>query len=190
MIFSAGTGSACQTLRRKRPAIRSIHRSSSSDHETSLFRGGASPSLRGPGALLLFGVRPGLAGSSPRYFSTFRALIASTHLYFLRIISTCASESVPRAVASESFEKDLLTEPRSLPLAVLTRRRRSHYFSANSRTTIVSFSSANPCGFLMKSPYLSCSRNSTLEPSLKNVADLTFFGILGIASTGSCQFRM
>jgi len=30
------------------------------------------------------------------------------------------SESVPRAVASEAFEKDLLMEPRSLPLAVLT----------------------------------------------------------------------
>jgi len=38
------------------------------------------------------------------------------------------SDSVPRAVASESFEKDLLTEPRSLPLAVLTRRRRSKKF--------------------------------------------------------------
>jgi hypothetical protein len=114
----------------------------------STLRGGPSPSLRGSGAFLLLGVRPGLAGSSPRYLSTFRALIASTHL----------------------------TPP--------------YYFSANSRTTIVSFSSVNPCGFLMKSPYLSCSRNSTLEPSLKNVADLTFFGILGIASTGSCQFRM
>ena len=30
------------------------------------------------------------------------------------------SESVPRAVASEAFEKDLLTGPRSLSLAVLT----------------------------------------------------------------------
>src|SRR5262245_60619169 len=52
----------------------------------SPLRGGASPSLRGSGAFLLFGVRPGLAGSSPRYLSSFRALIASTHLYFLRII--------------------------------------------------------------------------------------------------------
>jgi hypothetical protein len=114
----------------------------------SPLRGGASSSLRGSGALLLFGVRPGLAGGSPRYFSTFRALIASTHL------------------------------------------KPPYYFSANSRTTIVSFSSVNPCGLRMKSPYLSCSRNSTLLPSLKNVADLTFFGILGIASTGSGQFRM
>ena len=52
----------------------------------SPLRGGPSPSLRGSGAFLLFGVRPGLAGSSPRYLSPFRALIASTHLYFLRII--------------------------------------------------------------------------------------------------------
>src|SRR5262249_4096046 len=51
----------------------------------SLLRGGPSPSLRGSGAFLLFGVRPGLAGSSPRYLSPFRALIASTHLYFLRL---------------------------------------------------------------------------------------------------------
>src|SRR5215475_10928210 len=114
----------------------------------SLLGGGPSPPLRGFGAFLLFGVRPGLAGSSPRYLSSFRALIASTHL----------------------------TPP--------------YYFSANSRTTIVSYSSSNPFGFLIKNPYLSCSRNSTLLPSLKNVADLTFFGILGIASTGSGQFRM
>jgi hypothetical protein len=32
-----------------------------------------------------------------------------------------ADESVPRAIASEAFKKDLLLEPRSLPLAVLTR---------------------------------------------------------------------
>ena len=52
----------------------------------SPLRRGPSPSLRGSGAFLLLGVRPGLAGSSPRYLSPFRALIASTHLYFLRII--------------------------------------------------------------------------------------------------------
>src|SRR5215510_13813208 len=49
----------------------------------SLLCGCASPSLRGFGAFLLFGVRPGRAGSSPRYLSPFRALIASTYLYFL-----------------------------------------------------------------------------------------------------------
>src|SRR4030095_6841976 len=52
----------------------------------SPLRRGPSPSLRGSGAFLLFVVRSGLAGSSPRYLSPFRALIASTHLHFLRII--------------------------------------------------------------------------------------------------------
>jgi hypothetical protein len=37
----------------------------------------------------------------------------------LKIFLACANESVPRAVASEAFEKGVLMEPRSLPLAVL-----------------------------------------------------------------------
>ena len=38
-----------------------------------------------------------------------------------------ASGSVPRAVASGAFEKDVLLEPRSLPLAVLTRRSEAQF---------------------------------------------------------------
>jgi hypothetical protein len=38
------------------------------------------------------------------------------------------SDSVPRAIASVAFEKDLLMEPRSRPLAVLTMRRKSKKF--------------------------------------------------------------
>src|SRR5215472_15080414 len=49
----------------------------------SLRSGG--PLLRSFGAFLLLGVRPGSAGSSPRDLSSFRALIASTHLNFLRL---------------------------------------------------------------------------------------------------------
>src|SRR5882672_7726161 len=52
----------------------------------SFLRGGVSLPFHGSGAFLLLGVLPGLAGSSPRYLSSFRALIASTHLNFLRII--------------------------------------------------------------------------------------------------------
>jgi len=38
------------------------------------------------------------------------------------------SESAPRAVVSGAFEKDLLMESRSLPLAVLTRRPGGIFF--------------------------------------------------------------
>src|SRR5215510_11751601 len=73
------------------------------------------------------------------------------------------SESVPRAVASEAFRKDLLMEPRSLPLEVLTRPHRAEKNSFRTQSQQKRYSTVPKS--LLKSLSLS---------SIFQVSDLNF----------------